>query len=80
MYVDSLVKKAYDNWLHVVEYDGRALLGSKQKKRSGASGSTETMDGGNQPSSFDGPMDVSVMSDHALGSTLGGKHFFIFHL
>lgn len=77
--MDSLVKKAYDNWLHVVEYDGRALLGSKQKKKSGASGSTATMGRVDQPSSFDRPMSVSVTSDHALGSNLGGKHFFIFH-
>ncbi|CAH9133705.1 unnamed protein product [Cuscuta epithymum] len=26
VYVDSLVKKAYDNWMHVVEYDGKSLL------------------------------------------------------
>uniref|UniRef100_A0A2P2QQS0 Calmodulin-binding protein 60-C n=1 Tax=Rhizophora mucronata TaxID=61149 RepID=A0A2P2QQS0_RHIMU len=25
VYVDSLVKMAYDNWLHVVEYDGKSL-------------------------------------------------------
>ncbi|KAL5699260.1 Calmodulin-binding protein 60 B [Ranunculus cassubicifolius] len=31
-YVDSLVKKAYDNWMHVIEYDGKALLGYKQNK------------------------------------------------
>ncbi|XP_043695112.1 calmodulin-binding protein 60 B-like [Telopea speciosissima] len=34
VYVDTLVKKAYDNWLHVIEYDGKALLGFKQNKRS----------------------------------------------
>ncbi|XP_058067923.1 calmodulin-binding protein 60 D-like [Magnolia sinica] len=33
VYVDTLVKKAYDNWMHVVEYDGGALLNSKQDKR-----------------------------------------------
>ncbi|KAJ4825107.1 Calmodulin-binding protein 60 B [Turnera subulata] len=26
VYVDSLVKKAYENWMHVIEYDGKSLL------------------------------------------------------
>ncbi|XP_043709203.1 calmodulin-binding protein 60 B-like isoform X2 [Telopea speciosissima] len=33
LFVDTLVKKAYDNWMHVVEYDGKALLSSKENKR-----------------------------------------------
>lgn len=28
VYVDSLVKKAYDNWDQVVEYDGKTFLGT----------------------------------------------------
>ncbi|GAV58852.1 Calmodulin_bind domain-containing protein [Cephalotus follicularis] len=28
--VDALVKKAYDNWMHVIEYDSKSLLGFKQ--------------------------------------------------
>ncbi|XP_058226206.1 calmodulin-binding protein 60 B-like isoform X3 [Rhododendron vialii] len=34
VYVDTLVKKAYDNWNQVVEYDGKSLLSVKQNKRS----------------------------------------------
>ncbi|KAL6520644.1 Calmodulin-binding protein 60 B [Orobanche minor] len=34
VYVDALVKKAYDNWNQVVEYDGQSLLNFKQIKRS----------------------------------------------
>ncbi|XP_044954682.1 calmodulin-binding protein 60 D-like isoform X1 [Hordeum vulgare subsp. vulgare] len=34
VYADTLVKKAYEDWMHAVEYDGKALLGFKQKKRS----------------------------------------------
>ncbi|KAJ7955759.1 Calmodulin-binding protein [Quillaja saponaria] len=34
VYVDSLVKKAYDNWDQVIEYDGKSLLSIKQIKRS----------------------------------------------
>ncbi|KZV48613.1 hypothetical protein F511_29687 [Dorcoceras hygrometricum] len=33
VFVDSLVKKAYDNWAHVIEYDGKSLLGFDQTKR-----------------------------------------------
>ncbi|XP_071721204.1 calmodulin-binding protein 60 B-like isoform X2 [Rutidosis leptorrhynchoides] len=37
VYVDTLVKKAYDNWNQVVEYDGKSLVSFKQPKRSSAS-------------------------------------------
>uniref|UniRef100_A0A803LPM6 Calmodulin-binding protein n=1 Tax=Chenopodium quinoa TaxID=63459 RepID=A0A803LPM6_CHEQI len=30
VYADSLIKKAYENWMHVVEYDGKSLLSLKQ--------------------------------------------------
>ncbi|KAL8096169.1 hypothetical protein AgCh_037207 [Apium graveolens] len=34
VYVDNLVKKAYDNWSQVVEYDGKSLLSFKQLNNS----------------------------------------------
>lgn len=34
MFADTLVKQAYDNWMRVVEYDGKALLNFKQNKKS----------------------------------------------
>ncbi|XP_030456364.1 calmodulin-binding protein 60 B-like [Syzygium oleosum] len=34
VYVDTLVKKAYDNWNQVIEYDGKSLLSFKQVRRS----------------------------------------------
>ncbi|XP_076945921.1 calmodulin-binding protein 60 D-like [Bidens hawaiensis] len=37
VYVDTLVKKAYDNWNQVVEYDSKSLVNFNQPKRSGAS-------------------------------------------
>ncbi|CAK9176795.1 unnamed protein product [Ilex paraguariensis] len=49
VFVDTLVKKAYDNWVHVVEYDGKSLLNFNQVKSSGASQSDLTMG----PHSFD---------------------------
>ncbi|XP_008800271.1 calmodulin-binding protein 60 B [Phoenix dactylifera] len=36
VFADALVKKAYDNWVHVIEYDGKALLNSKQNKKATA--------------------------------------------
>ncbi|KAK1424526.1 hypothetical protein QVD17_19856 [Tagetes erecta] len=32
VFVDTLMKKAYDNWMHVVEYDGKSFLGAHQIK------------------------------------------------
>ncbi|GAB2291484.1 Calmodulin-binding protein 60 B [Dionaea muscipula] len=37
VFVDNLVKKAYDNWHQVVEYDGKSLLNSKQSRRGSTS-------------------------------------------
>ncbi|KAG4999400.1 hypothetical protein JHK87_020472 [Glycine soja] len=32
VYVDTLVKKAYDNWMHVIEYDGKSLINDNEDK------------------------------------------------
>ncbi|KAF9662651.1 hypothetical protein SADUNF_Sadunf18G0076400 [Salix dunnii] len=37
IYVDTLVKKAYDNWDLVVEYDGKSLLNFNQSRRESVS-------------------------------------------
>ncbi|XP_054802341.1 calmodulin-binding protein 60 B-like [Prosopis cineraria] len=37
VFVDTLVKKAYDNWMHVVEYDGESLINYNQNKTLGNS-------------------------------------------
>ncbi|KAG4186123.1 hypothetical protein ERO13_A08G022900v2 [Gossypium hirsutum] len=42
VYVDTLVKKAYDNWLQVIEYDGKSLLNFKQNRRSSARNEPQT--------------------------------------
>lgn len=34
VYVDALVKNAYENWNQVIEYDGKSLLNFKQVRRS----------------------------------------------
>lgn len=33
VFADALVKRAYENWSYVVEYDGKALLGLKANKK-----------------------------------------------
>ncbi|GER27809.1 calmodulin-binding family protein [Striga asiatica] len=43
VYVDAWVKKAYDNWNQVVEYDGKSLLNFKQVKKSSTSRSDFTL-------------------------------------
>ncbi|KAF5940216.1 hypothetical protein HYC85_021383 [Camellia sinensis] len=53
LYVDTLVKKAYDNWNHVVEYDGKSLLSFKQSKRPGASQNELPMGPVDYPTSFE---------------------------
>ncbi|XP_021599387.1 calmodulin-binding protein 60 B isoform X2 [Manihot esculenta] len=37
VYVDGLVKNAYENWMHVIEYDGQTLLDIKQNQNTAAS-------------------------------------------
>lgn len=34
VYVDTLVKKAYENWNHVIEYDGKSLVNFRQTNKS----------------------------------------------
>ncbi|KAJ7968466.1 Calmodulin-binding protein [Quillaja saponaria] len=41
VYVDTLVKKAYDNWMHVVEYDGKSLLNHTDHRSSGRIGTSQ---------------------------------------
>lgn len=33
IFADALVKKAYDNWMHAIEYDGKALLSIDHTRR-----------------------------------------------
>ena len=53
VFVDTLVKKAYDNWISVVEYDGKSLLNFNQSKSSGSSQTEVVMGPQDYPNSFD---------------------------
>lgn len=56
VFLDMLVKKAYDHWDRVIEYDGKALLSFKQNNRSIASRTELNM----------GPIDYPGALDHQL--------------
>jgi hypothetical protein len=74
------VKKAYDHWDQVIEYDGKSLVSLKQNRRSSASRNELNI----------GPIDYSDALDHqlqlphlpvpseqppvALSLPVGGKH------
>ncbi|GMI77578.1 hypothetical protein like AT2G18750 [Hibiscus trionum] len=53
VYVDALVKKAYENWMHVVVYDGKSVQGNNEDDNAGASQANVPMDPQGYPSSID---------------------------
>ncbi|KAJ8549635.1 hypothetical protein K7X08_033342 [Anisodus acutangulus] len=61
VYVDTLVKKAYDNWMHVVEYDGKSLLSLGQNKTSVSSQNDLTIGSQNHSISFDQQINLSTL-------------------
>lgn len=87
--MDTLVKKAYDNWMHVIEYDGNSLLSSKVHKGSGALGGDVNMGPPIYSNSFDHQLGLPSLPvvvppeqpSMNQGLTVGGKnlieHFFI---
>ena len=84
VYVDSLVKKAYDNWDQVVEYDGKTLVSAKQNNRPDASEDELHMESIDYTSGLDHQLQlpvlpVSVPSEQQMnsGMPVGGKHYFL---
>ncbi|XWS12726.1 hypothetical protein CRYUN_Cryun37aG0115100 [Craigia yunnanensis] len=63
VYVDALVKKAYENWMHVIEYDGKSLLGSNEDDSAGASQANVPMDPQGYPSSINLQQTLPSLSD-----------------
>lgn len=47
------MKKAYDNWTHVIEYDGKSLLGIDHNKSADAPQNDLRIHSLYQPNSFD---------------------------
>ncbi|RAL49642.1 unnamed protein product [Cuscuta campestris] len=52
VYVDTLVRKAYENWMHVVEYDGRALMSLNENKSTDSSRNCQAIGSHDHSNSF----------------------------
>ncbi|CAA0826571.1 Calmodulin-binding protein 60 B [Striga hermonthica] len=70
VFVDTLVKKAYDNWNHVIEYDSKSLLGFDQNKGSDSSQNDLRMQT-HQPNSF------HQLSQPTLPAPIPAEHTFM---
>ncbi|KAL4346103.1 hypothetical protein HN51_064258 [Arachis hypogaea] len=73
VYVDSLVKKAYENWEQVVEYDGKTLVGAAQNDRPDTPENELPMESINYTTGLDHQLQsqslpVSVPSQHQMNS------------
>ncbi|XP_022715982.1 calmodulin-binding protein 60 B-like isoform X2 [Durio zibethinus] len=62
VYVDALVKKAYENWMHVIEYDGKSPLGCNEDGSAGASQANFSMDPQGYPSSINHQQTLPTLS------------------
>ncbi|XP_022848085.1 calmodulin-binding protein 60 C-like [Olea europaea var. sylvestris] len=84
IFVDNLVKEAYENWANVREYDGKYLLDFPQNKNSAVSQNDHVNSLQDQPNSFDHlgqlclqSLPASVPAEHPYtnaGLTLGGHN------
>lgn len=78
--MDTLVKKAYDNWNQVVEYDGKSLLNFKQTEKSSTLQNALPLGPVNYPNSLNIQLPerlaVSVPSEPSMDQSMlsGGKH------
>ncbi|KAL3841029.1 hypothetical protein ACJIZ3_025620 [Penstemon smallii] len=82
VYVDTWVKKAYDNWNQVVEYDGKSLLNFKQIKKSSTSQNDLPLGPVNYPNSLDNQfppqrLTVTVPSEPSVDQSMliGGSYY-----
>ncbi|CAO2823010.1 unnamed protein product [Amaranthus hypochondriacus] len=71
VYVDTLLKKAYDNWHQVIEYDGKALVNSKQTRRTRSSQNELSMGAISYSNAIDNQMALPQLpmagsTEHAL--------------
>lgn len=86
VYVDSLVKKAYDNWDQVVEYDGKSLVNAEQNNSSVESENELHLESIDYGSGLDHqlqlPVPMPVPSEQQMnsGMAVGGKHSFFHEL
>ncbi|XP_038711544.1 calmodulin-binding protein 60 D-like [Tripterygium wilfordii] len=62
VYVDGLVKKAYDDWMHVVEYDGQSLLSFNQNQITGTTQAEAPIDPLDFTNSFEHQVALPTLS------------------
>ncbi|GMI82384.1 hypothetical protein like AT5G57580 [Hibiscus trionum] len=62
VYVDALVKKAYENWMHVIEYDSKSLLDPKDEDSAGPSQASSQMDPQGYPISINQQQTLPTLS------------------
>lgn len=82
--MDTLVKKAYENWMHVIEYDGKSLLSLNDNKNSDTSQHDQIVGSQNHSNSYANQLNVpalpsSIPSEQPAmnpGSNIGGKTMF----
>ena len=80
------MKRAYDDWMHVIEYDGKALLNLKEKKKATASRKESLSGQANYPTSYDQqvyrqpPAITTVDQPTVDAGVLGGKRNLHFHM
>ncbi|XP_039132135.1 calmodulin-binding protein 60 D-like isoform X2 [Dioscorea cayenensis subsp. rotundata] len=72
VFVDTLVKKAYDNWMNVIEYDGKALLNFKQSKQTTTSQNEVSSAQANCSASYDQHKVSQASPSVDTGGTMGG--------
>ncbi|KAL5207311.1 hypothetical protein ABZP36_031746 [Zizania latifolia] len=68
LFADALVKKAYDNWMYAIEYDGKALLNSKPRKKAAPTGQAEP-----HPQSHSSSYEQSTSSASMSGPSTAGE-------
>ncbi|KAJ1434795.1 hypothetical protein SESBI_05155 [Sesbania bispinosa] len=82
VYVDTLVKKAYENWMHVIEYDGKSLLNYNQNKTLTTSQPQAPVGSHNYSNSLDQQISIPILpvpvhtgqASMDPGVSVGGYH------
>ncbi|RID74085.1 hypothetical protein BRARA_B01201 [Brassica rapa] len=67
VYVDGLVKKAYENWNLVIEYDGKSLIDMKQPQNPPENYSTAAVDNPMQMAGHSSSLPANQFSDFTTG-------------
>ena len=79
--MDTLVKKAYDNWSQVIEYDGKSLLNFKESKKSSTSRNEVQIGQLSYPNALDQQIQIprlpSTVPNEQPALQVGGKCYWV---